>query len=105
MNAPQLSLAIREAMLTADPSAKVMATRNLVRLWRAGELAFAFDHPMPDVPARPEKPELLPPNAMPTGGSRCSMRWRTSNSWRSTSRWMRRAVLALRWGARSSTTG
>lgn len=68
MNAPQLSLAIREAMLTADPSAKVMATRNLVRRWRAGELAFAFDHPMPDVPARPEKPELLPPNAMPKRG-------------------------------------
>ncbi|ABD27591.1 protein of unknown function DUF455 [Novosphingobium aromaticivorans DSM 12444] len=76
MNAPQLSLAIREAMLTADPSAKVMATRNLVRRWRAGELAFAFDHPMPDVPARPEKPELLPPNAMPKRGRGGSERGR-----------------------------
>jgi hypothetical protein len=31
MNAPSLAQAIRETMLTADPFAKVMKTRELVR--------------------------------------------------------------------------
>jgi uncharacterized ferritin-like protein (DUF455 family) len=64
-NGTSLSLAIRTAMLAADPAAKVMATRDVVRRWRAGDLAFSFGHAMPDVPARPDKPELLAPGAMP----------------------------------------
>ncbi len=63
-----LSQAIAAALLTADPRAKAMRTRALVRDWRAGRLVFAFDTPMPDAPARPEKPELLPPNRMPKRG-------------------------------------
>lgn len=60
--------AIRAAMLTADPVAKAMAARKVARDWAAGRLDFIFDVAMPDMPARPEKPELLPPNTMPRRG-------------------------------------
>lgn len=59
---------VRAALLTADPTAKVMATRDAFRMWRAGQLEFAFDCPMPDVPARPAAPQLLHPGAMPKRG-------------------------------------
>ncbi len=65
---PSVAAAIRAALLTGDPRAKLMATRTLARDWRAGRLAFAFDAAMPDVPARPPTPELLPPNRMPKRG-------------------------------------
>ena len=65
---PSVARAIRAALQTGDPRAKLMATRRLVRDWRAGRLAFAFDVAMPDVPARPATPELLPPNRMPKRG-------------------------------------
>lgn len=65
---PSLAGAIRAALLTADPFAKAMATRAVVRDWRLGRLAFAFDVAMPDEPARPAQPELLPPNRMPKRG-------------------------------------
>jgi uncharacterized ferritin-like protein (DUF455 family) len=60
--------AIRAALLTPDPRAKCFATRELARDWRRGRLAFAFDVEMPDRPAWPERPELLPPNQMPKRG-------------------------------------
>ena len=60
--------AIRAALLTADPRAKVMAARSLARDWRLGRLDHAFDVTMPDRPARPALPELLPPNRMPKRG-------------------------------------
>ncbi|QFT76519.1 ferritin-like domain-containing protein [Erythrobacter sp. THAF29] len=60
--------AIRSALLTAEPRAKCFATRDLVRRWRRGELDWRFDVTMPDKPAWPEEPELLPPNAMPKRG-------------------------------------
>lgn len=63
-----VAAAIRAALLTADPMAKAMATRAVARDWRAGRLAFRFDIAMPDRPARPEAPELLPPNRMPKRG-------------------------------------
>lgn len=63
-----LSQAIRVALLTGDPRAKVMATRRLVRDWRAGRLASSFTAPMPDRPLWPERLELLPPNRMPKRG-------------------------------------
>jgi uncharacterized ferritin-like protein (DUF455 family) len=64
--------AIRAALLTADPRAKLMATRAVARDWRLGRLDFAFDVAMPDRPARPALPELLAPKCMPKrrrGGS------------------------------------
>ena len=64
--------AIRAALCTADPIRKAMATRAVARDWRLGRLVFVFDEEMPDVPARPDKPELLLPRHMPKrrkGGS------------------------------------
>ena len=60
--------AIRAALLTPEPSAKVRAARDAARRWRRGALVFAFDAAMPDRPARPGRPELLPPSAMPKRG-------------------------------------
>ncbi len=68
--------AIRGALLTADPQAKAFATRDVARGWRQGRLAFAFDVPMPDRPAWPASPELLPPNRMPKRGKGGSERGR-----------------------------
>ena len=76
MSKPGVAAAIRAAMLTADPAAKVMATRSVARDWAAGRLGFVFDAAMPDTPARPERPELLPPNAMPKRGRGGSERGR-----------------------------
>jgi uncharacterized ferritin-like protein (DUF455 family) len=63
-----VAIAIRTVLLTADPRAKVMAARAVARDWRLGRLGFAFDVAMPDRPARPRLPALLPPNAMPKRG-------------------------------------
>ena len=63
-----VAAAIRAALLTADPRAKVMATRAAARDWRLGRLGFVFDVPMPDRPARPDRPELLSPGKMPRRG-------------------------------------
>jgi uncharacterized ferritin-like protein (DUF455 family) len=68
--------AIRAALLEADPRAKVMATRALVRDWRQSKLPFVFDAAMPDEPGRPERPELLAPNQMPRRGKGGSERGR-----------------------------
>ena len=73
---PTIASAICAVLLTGDPRDKVMATRALVRDWQAGRLAFQFDVAMPDRPARPEKPELLPPGAMPKRGRGGSERGR-----------------------------
>lgn len=67
---------IRAALLTADPIAKVMATRAAARDWRLGRLSFVFDETMPDQPAWPEAPELLPPSRMPKRGKGGSERSR-----------------------------
>jgi uncharacterized ferritin-like protein (DUF455 family) len=68
--------AIRAALLTADPRAKAMAARKVARDWRLGRLALAFDAAMPDRPARPERPELLPPRDIPMRGRGGSERGR-----------------------------
>ncbi|MBA4042839.1 MAG: DUF455 domain-containing protein [Erythrobacter sp.] len=64
--------AIRAALLTADPRAKCFAARAVARDWRLGKLEWRFDVAMPDQPAWPTTPELLPPGQMPKrrkGGS------------------------------------
>jgi hypothetical protein len=84
--------AIRNALLTADPISKIKAARQVARDWRLGRLSGDGDVPMPDRPARPAHPELLPPRLMPRrrGGSKhrhkwpCSTRSPISNSSRST---------------------
>ena len=71
-----LSGAIRAALLTADPTEKAFAARAVARDWAAGRLHFAFDCAMPDYPARPAAPELLPPAQMPKRGKGGSERGR-----------------------------
>lgn len=64
--------ACRTVLLASRPGDKVRAARAAARALRRGALAHLFDHAMPDAPARPERPELLPPSQMPRrrrGGS------------------------------------
>ena len=64
--------AIRAALLTPAPRAKCFAAREVARAWRKGALDWRFDVTMPDTPAWPDSPELLPPGQMPKrrrGGS------------------------------------
>lgn len=74
--APTLAGACRQVLETADPLAKAKATRALVRGWRRGALSWRFDVAMPDAPAVPAEPELLPPNRMPKRGRGGSARGR-----------------------------
>ena len=71
-----IARAIRAALNTPEPRAKCFATRQLARDWRRGKLAWAFDVAMPDQPAWPDAPELLPPNRMPKRGKGGSERAR-----------------------------
>jgi len=71
-----LATAIRGALLTGDPRAKCFATREVARNWRLGRLDWTFDVSMPEQPAWPERPELLPPNRMPKRGKGGSERSR-----------------------------
>jgi uncharacterized ferritin-like protein (DUF455 family) len=60
--------AARAVLTAADPLAKVKAARAAARDWRLGRLDHRFDVELPDRPARPDRPELLPPNRMPKRG-------------------------------------
>lgn len=53
-----------EVLGTADPDTKVARTATAVQAWRNGALEVGHA-PAPDRPARPAKPELLPPRDMP----------------------------------------
>jgi uncharacterized ferritin-like protein (DUF455 family) len=68
--------AISAVLNTSDPRAKVMAARRTARDWRLGRVAHEFDAVMPDRPARPVKPELLPASRMPKRGRAGSERAR-----------------------------
>lgn len=65
---PPLGEAIRAALLTGEPEAKVFAARRAARDWRLGRLAFAFPSPMPDRPVWPAALQCLPPQQMPKRG-------------------------------------
>jgi uncharacterized ferritin-like protein (DUF455 family) len=71
-----IAQACRGVLLNASPRAKVMASREAARLWRLGALGHVFDVEMPDRPARPDRPALLPPNRMPKRGRGGSERGR-----------------------------
>src|SRR3546814_11749302 len=73
-----LGEAASTVLLTADPHAKVMAARAAARNWRLGRLAHVFDTVLPDRPARPDKPELLPPSHIPRRGNGGSDRSRVA---------------------------
>jgi len=51
-------------LATADPAAKASASRRLAEMWEAGGLDVGDSVPTPR-PARPKRPELLPPKEMP----------------------------------------
>ncbi|MGL6042624.1 MAG: DUF455 family protein, partial [Sandaracinobacteroides sp.] len=62
-------------LLTGDADSKAHAARGLQRSWAGGELAIAaVGPPVPDRPARPAQPELLPAGAMPKRGKAGSPR-------------------------------
>ena len=65
MDVSQAALAV---LTTPDPRAKLLAARAAARDWRLGRIAHGFAAGLPDRPARPERPELLPPNRMPKRG-------------------------------------
>ena len=71
-----IALAARTVLLTADARAKAAASRAMAAAWGAGAVEPVFDVPMPDTPARPTSPELLPPNRMPKRGKAGSERSR-----------------------------
>lgn len=74
--ADSVAAACRAVLDTGDPHGKVMTARAVARAWRGGRLLPLFDVPMPDRPARPDAPELLPPNRMPKRGKGGSPRAR-----------------------------
>ncbi len=78
MEAASLGAACVAVLQCGDPHAKLMAARKVARDWRLGRLAHRFDIPPPDRPARPERPELLPPARMPKRGKGGSERARVA---------------------------
>ncbi|GLV21596.1 rhamnosyltransferase [Sphingobium sp. TomMM35A] len=72
MNLPReiegVGQACAHVLMTPEPRAKLMAARAAARCWRQGRLAHRFDGAMPDTPARPDAPLLLPANQMPKRG-------------------------------------
>lgn len=76
--APSIAAAVRNVLLAADPRAKIRLARAAARDWQLGRLAHDFDVAMPDRPARPNRPELLPPNRMPKRGKGGSERGRVA---------------------------
>ncbi len=71
-----IAAACRQVLDAAEPRDKVRLARAAARAWKRGELAARFDVAMPDQPARPARPELLPPNRMPKRGRGGSERGR-----------------------------
>ncbi|MDR6126204.1 uncharacterized ferritin-like protein (DUF455 family) [Sphingomonas sp. SORGH_AS802] len=71
-----IAAACRQVLDAAEPRDKVRLARAAARAWKRGDLAARFDVAMPDQPARPARPELLPPNRMPKRGRGGSERGR-----------------------------
>lgn len=60
-----LSAAAAAILHAADPAEKCRLTRALAAQWFAGALPAVGDTRPPDRPARPDRPQLLPPRDMP----------------------------------------
>lgn len=76
MGSLSVAQACKAVLETSEPRDKLMQARATARAWRAGAFDHRFDCVMPDVPARPDVPELLPPNRMPKRGKAGSERAR-----------------------------
>jgi uncharacterized ferritin-like protein (DUF455 family) len=73
---PTVAGAAHSVLLAAEPAAKVRAARAAARALRRGDLVPDFGEAMPDRPARPARPELLPASFMPKRGKGGSDRGR-----------------------------
>lgn len=73
-----VAAACRDVLLASNPREKIRLARWAARAWKRGALDHRFDVMMPDAPARPDRPELLPPNRMPKRGRGGSERGRTA---------------------------
>ncbi len=73
-----VAAACRAVLLADKHRDKVRLARATAREWSRGLLAHEFDVAMPDAPARPSRPELLPPNRMPKRGRGGSERGRAA---------------------------
>ncbi|MGB0478140.1 MAG: DUF455 family protein, partial [Parvibaculales bacterium] len=62
-----LAAACRRILTTPEPREKAAIARHVADNWRHGKLARDSEAPTdwPDRPARPLRPELLPPRDMP----------------------------------------
>lgn len=60
-----LSQAACAVLSAADPTEKCRLTRAYAADWREGRITQVGDTPPPDRPARPARPQLLPPREMP----------------------------------------
>jgi len=68
-----LSQAAMAVLTCADPHEKCRLTHELAAEWRDGRISSVGREAPPDRPARPQKPQLLPPKDMPRrayGGER-----------------------------------
>ena len=63
-----IALAARTVLLTPEARTKAATSRAMAAAWGAGSIELSFEVAMPDVPARPDRPELLDPNRMPKRG-------------------------------------
>ena len=57
-----------EVLLTAPPEEKARKSAELAAAWRAGKIAGIGEAAPPMQPARPDRPEILPPGKMPRRG-------------------------------------
>jgi uncharacterized ferritin-like protein (DUF455 family) len=73
-----VATAIRAALQTGEPRAKVMAARRVARDWRLGRLEQRFDAAMPDRPTWSAELELLEPKRMPKRGRGGSLKNRVA---------------------------
>lgn len=60
-----LSDAALDVLSTASPRLKASKTRDYAQQWRDGHISDIGDVDLPDRPARPDTPKLLPPTEMP----------------------------------------
>lgn len=78
MDSGTVAAAARAVLLCGEPRRKVRTARAAARAWRRGALRFEFDVAMPEAPARPDRPLLLPPSRMPKRGRGGSERGRAA---------------------------
>lgn len=71
-----LTAAACAVLAAAEPAEKVSRTREAAAAWRSGRITGIGDARPPDRPARPDRPVLLPPQAMPKRKSGRSPRHR-----------------------------